>query len=91
MEMKKARRSGVALAAGAAAELVVDAPALVLVCADHIKPPQLDNAVAKADVGSAARHVRRNCDGAALSCPSDNRRLALVVAGIENLVGHVRQ
>ena len=89
--MKKRERSGVALTAGAAAELVVDAPALVLVRADHIEAAQFDDAVAEADVGPAARHVRRDRHGAALACPRDDRRLALVVAGVEDLVGHVRQ
>ena len=88
---EEARRSGVALPAGAAAELVVDPPALVLVGADHIEAAQFDHALAEADVGPAARHVRRDRHSAALPCPRDDRRFALVVAGIEDFVGHVRQ
>ena len=88
---EEARGSGVSLTAGAAAELVVDTPALVLVCADHIKAAQFDDAVAEADIGPAARHVRRDRHGAALPCTRDNRGFALIVARVEHLVRHVRQ
>src|SRR3712207_7969000 len=59
-------RSGVALAARAAAQLVVDAPRLVALRAEDVEPAQLDDALPELDVDAAAGHVRRDRDRAAL-------------------------
>ena len=53
----EAALAGVALAAGAAAELVVDAPALVTLGAQHVQPAEIGHAVAELDVDAAAGHV----------------------------------
>src|SRR5258706_30373 len=53
----EARLAGVALAAGAAAQLVVDAPRLVALGADDVEPAQVGDALAEQDVGAAAGHA----------------------------------
>ena len=53
----EAALAGVALAAGAAAELVVDAPALVALRAEHVQAAGFDHALAELDVDAAAGHV----------------------------------
>jgi hypothetical protein len=53
----KARGAGVALAAGAAAQLVVDAAALVALGAQDVQAAQFGDPLAQHDVGAAAGHV----------------------------------
>ena len=53
----EAALAGVALASGTAAQLVVDAPALVAFGAEHVEAAQLGHALAELDVDAAAGHV----------------------------------
>ena len=63
----EARLAGVALAAGAAAELVVDPARLVPLGAEHVEAAELAHAFAELDVDAAAGHVRRDRDRAGLA------------------------
>ena len=63
---EEARLAGVALAAGAAAQLVVDAARLVALGAEHVEAAELGHAVAELDVDAAAGHVGRDRDRARL-------------------------
>ena len=63
----EARLAGVALAARAAAQLVVDAPRLVALGAEHVEAAELEHPVVELDVDAAAGHVRRDRDGAGLA------------------------
>ena len=58
------RAARIALPAGAAAQLVVDPPALVPVRADHVQTAELRDAWPELDVDAAAGHVRGDRDGA---------------------------
>ena len=60
----EARLARVALAAGAAAELVVDAARLVALGAEHVEAAELAHLVVDLDVDAAAGHVRRDRDRA---------------------------
>ena len=60
------RRAGVALTPGTPAQLVVDAPRLVPLCADDEEPAKFLDPLAELDVRAAPRHVRRDRDGAFL-------------------------
>ncbi len=87
--------AGIALAAGATAELVVDAACLVAFGAEHVEAAGFGDGVAKFDVGAAAGHVGGDGDAAdglagfvdvALSGEDDDVGFALVVFGVENFV-----
>ncbi len=83
------RLARVALAAGAAAQLPVDAPGFVPLGADDLEPGLLGREVevgAELDVGAAAGHVRRDRDGVALPRPGHDFRLPLVVLRVQHLV-----
>ena len=84
----EARLAGVALAAGAAAELVVDAARLVALGAEHVEAAELAHAVVDLDVDAAARHVRRDRDRAALARVLDDLRLARVLLRVQHVVRH---
>ena len=83
---EEARLAGVALAAGAAAQLVVDAARLVALGAEDVQAAELDDALAELDVDAAAGHVGRDRDRAGLAGLEDDLRLALVVLGVEHVV-----
>ena len=87
---EEARAARVALAAGAAAELVVDAAGLVALGADDVEAAELAHAVAELDVDAAAGHVRRDRDGAALAGVLDDLGLAGVVLGVQHVVRDAR-
>ena len=74
------RAARIALTAGAAAQLVIDAPAVVTIRADDVQPAELGDASPEPDVHAAARHVRRDRHGAPLAGARDDRRLGLLVA-----------
>ena len=74
----EARAAGVALAPGAAAQLVVDAAALVALGADHVEPAEVRHAVAQLDVHAAPGHVG-----------GDGHRAAL--AGVLDDLGHLSE
>ena len=97
----EARAAGVALAPGAATELVVDAARLVALRADDLEAAGLDDALvlvlpllrlaafgpaAEHDVGAAARHVGGDGDAGVASGLRDDRGLTLVLLGVEDLV-----
>ena len=84
----EAALAGVALAAGAAAQLVVDAPALVALGAEHVQAAELGHALAELDVDAAAGHVGGDRDGARLAGVLDDLGLALVLLGVEHVVRH---
>src|SRR5206468_10735141 len=84
--VKEARRSRIALAAGATAELVVDATRLVALGADNVKTAEVDDALAEQDVDTATGHVRREGDRAPLPGLGDDERLALVVLRVQDFV-----
>src|SRR6267143_5381766 len=85
---EEARRAGVTLAAGAAAELIVDAAAFVPLGADDVEPAAVGHAGAEHDVGAAAGHVGRDRHRAGLTRVGDDQGLALVLLGVEDLVWH---
>ena len=58
---------------------------------DDVKSADLGNALAKLDVGAAARHVRRDRHGAALARKRDDLGFASVVLGVQDLVRDVRE
>src|SRR5262249_9099604 len=80
------RRAGAALAAGAAAELVVDAARLVPLGAEDVETAELDDAGAELDVDAASRHVRGDGDRAALARVLDDLGLARVLLRVEDVV-----
>ena len=82
----EARLAGVALAARAAAQLVVDAARLVALGAEDVEAAELEHAVAELDVDAAAGHVRRDRDRAALARVLDDLRLARVLLRVEDVV-----
>ena len=82
----EARLAGVALAARAAAELVVDPARLVPLGAEHVEAAEVDDAFAELDVDAAAGHVRRDRDGAALPGVLDDLGLAGVLLGVQHVV-----
>ena len=82
----EARLAGVALAAGAAAELVVDAARLVPLGAEHVEAAELEHALAELDVDAAAGHVRRDRDRAGLARVLDDLRLARVLLRVQDVV-----
>ena len=80
------RRARVALAAGAAAQLVVDAAGLVPLGADDVQAAGVRHARTEHDVGAAAGHVGRDRHRPRLARLGDDRRFALVLLGVEHLV-----
>ena len=82
--------AGVALAARAAAQLVVDAPRLVALGAEHVEAAELGHALGELDVDAAARHVRRDRDRARLARVHDDLRLLLVLLRVEDVVRDAR-
>jgi hypothetical protein len=125
----EARGAGIALAARAAAELIVDAAGLVPLGADDVQAPEADDPLvlgigealgfvpgglaggrrrgggiqpllphqllgqevgvaAEEDVGAPARHVRGDGDGLLAPRLGDDLRLALVILGVEDLMGN---
>ena len=82
----KAGRTGIALTARAAAQLVVDAPRLVPLRADDRKAAELRDALAQNDVRAAPGHVRRNGDRAELAGVLDDFRFLLMVLGVQHIV-----
>jgi hypothetical protein len=82
----KARGAGVALAAGPAAQLVVDAAALVAFGAQDVEAAQFGDALSQLDVGAAAGHVGGDGHGAGLTGIADDLGLGLVVLGVEHVV-----
>src|SRR5579864_7100334 len=85
---EKAARAWIALPAGAPAELVVDATALVPLGADDVKAAHLGYARSEHDVCAAAGHVGGDRDPFGLPCLSHNGRLPLVLLGVEHVVLH---
>ncbi len=88
--MKK-RRTGIALAPGAAAELIVDAPALVTVGAEDVKTAEGHYLVAatlaraaETDVRAAPGHVGRDGHRSGSSGLGHDLRLLGVVPGVEH-------
>ena len=67
----EAALTGVALAARAAAQLVVDAPALVALAAQHVEAPELAHLLA---LGPAARLEWRDCRRSSSAMPSSPSR-----------------
>ncbi len=84
----KARGAGIALAAGAAAQLVVDAAALVAFGAEYVETAQFDNTLAQLDVDAATGHVGGDGDLARLTGMLDDLGFFLVVLGVQDLVRH---
>ena len=76
----------VALTARAAAELVVDAAALVALGADDVEAAEIGHALAQLDVHAAAGHVRRDGHGARLAGVLDDLGLAGVVLRVQHVV-----
>src|SRR5581483_6306961 len=72
----EARLARVALAAGATAQLVVDAARLVALRAEDVEAAELSHAVVDLDVHASAGHVRRDRDRARLTGVLDDLRLA---------------
>jgi hypothetical protein len=90
---EETRATGVALASGAPAQLVVDANAFVTVGADDVEAPDREHALAidlagaaELDVGAAPRHVGGDGHRAGRAGVGDDCRLPLVVLGVEHLV-----
>ena len=82
------RRAGVALATGATAKLIVNAPRFVTLGADYVEPAKFLNAFAQDDVGAATGHVRGNGHSALLAGARNDVRLALVLLRVEQVVGN---
>src|SRR5688572_11295480 len=82
----EARLAGVALAARAAAQLVVDAPRLMALGAEHVEAARLDDALTELDVDAATCHVRRDRHGPELARVLDDLRLALVLLRVQDVV-----
>ena len=81
---EKVRRSRVALARTASAQLPVNAPRLVAFRAQHVQTAHFGHAGAELDVRAAARHVRGDGDGAALAGARDNFRFLLVIFRVQD-------
>ena len=84
----EAALAGVALAARAAAQLVVDPARLVALGAEHVQASEPDHALAELDVDTAAGHVGRDRDGTRLAGVQDDLGLARVVLGVQHGVRH---
>src|SRR5262245_16521203 len=82
----KPRLAGVALTAGAAAQLVVDAAGLVALGAEDVQAAQLAYLVVDLDVDAAARHVRGDRHGALDAGVLDDLGLACVLLRVQDVV-----
>ena len=78
------RRTGIALARAASAQLPVNAPRLVAFRAEHVQAADFRDARAEFDVRAATGHVRGNRDRAALARARDDFRLLLVKFRVEH-------
>lgn len=81
---EEAGGAGVALPAGAAAELAIDAAGFVAEGADDVEAAEIGNAVAEADIDAAASHIGGDGDGAAFAGASDEAGFGFFVGGVEN-------
>jgi hypothetical protein len=86
---EKTRAAGVALTSGAAPKLVVDAAALVPVCADHIQAAEGGHTVTQSDIRSAPSHIGGYRYGAAFSGSFHDRGFLLVIARVQHFVRDV--
>ena len=91
------RRAGVALAAGAAAQLVVQPLGVVAAGADDVQPAEFGDLVvvglvgpAEPDVGAAAGHLGGHRDRAERARLGDDARFLLVVLGVQHDGGDAR-
>jgi len=82
----EAALAGVALTAGAAAQLVVDAAALVALGAEHVEAAGLERLRIQLNVHAAAGHVGGDGDGAVPAGVQDDGGLSLVLLGVEDVV-----
>ena len=89
------RRAGIALAARAAAQLVVQPLGVVPAGADDVQAAELGDLVvvglvgaAQPDVGAAARHLRGHRDRAELARLGDDPGFLFVVLGVQHDRGH---
>ena len=82
----EAALAGVALTPRAAAQLVVDAPALVALGAQHVEAAELGHARPELDVDAAAGHVGGDGHRAGKPGVLDDLGLALVLLGVEDVV-----
>src|SRR5581483_9654086 len=80
--------AGIALTAGAAAQLVVDAPRLVALGAEDVEAAEPAHRVVDLDVDAAARHVRRDRHRADLAGVLDDLGLARVLLRVQHVVLH---
>ena len=83
---EEVRRTRVALARAAAAQLAVDAARLVALGAQHVQAAQLGDPGAQFDVGAAPGHVGGDGDRALLPGAGHDLGLLLVVLGVEHRV-----
>lgn len=81
----------VSLAAGAAAELVIDAAAIVAGSTNDVEAAELGDAGTQDDIDPAAGHIRGDGDGAGLAGEGDEMGFVFFVAGVEDVVGNVGQ
>ena len=86
---EKEGRTGVPLPPRTAAKLPVDAPRFMALRPDDVQTTGVPHAGSELDVGSAARHVRRDRYHARESRMGDDLRLSLVLLGVEDVVGDV--
>ena len=80
----EARLAGIALTAGAAAQLVVDPAGLVALGAEHVEAAELAHRVVDLDVDAAARHVRRDRHGPDTAGVLDDLGLAGVLLRVQH-------
>ena len=78
--------AGVALAAGTAPELVVDAPGFVALGGQDVEAAGFHHAFAQDDVGAPAGHVGGDGHHALLAGLGDDLRLFFVLLGVQHLV-----
>src|SRR5262249_2775603 len=87
---KESRAARVTLAARAAPQLIVNAPALVPVGANYVQATKCSYSLTKPDIGASPRHVRRDGHRPPLSALGNNGRFQFVIARVQHAVGHVR-
>ena len=83
-------RARVALAAGAAGKLAIDAAGLVAFSAEHVQPASGGDTLTELDVGAAAGHVRCQGDVPRLAGLRHNLRFLFMLPGVEHLVLQTR-
>ena len=81
---EKVRRTGVALARAASAQLAVNAARFVAFGGQHVQAAEFGDAGAEFDVRAAAGHVGGNGHRAALAGARDDFGLLLVIFRVEN-------